>query len=282
MRNILFPTDFSANANNAYRYALKLAETVGADILTLHVASPLSVSVPYLSSTVKELKAQNQIDAFSKYREEVRYMEPSNVLHRPTEVVVRHLLRESTEVAQTILEVAQKEAVDWIVMGTQGATGIKEMIIGSNTARVLEEAPCPVLVVPEEAKYHGLRKMVYATNFEWLEESYMLKVVDLAILLGAELHFLHVNLSHTYRASSKMEEWKNMLYGKDNIYFEIIEGLNLEVVQSLENYVEENDIDLLAMLTHKRDFWERILSISYTQKMCFHTHTPLLIFKKEE
>lgn len=280
MRNILFPTDFSACANNAYRYALKLAETVGANILTLHITSPIQPGLSYPSGTLKDLRAQHQADAFAEYRKEAPLMDPTNVLHRPTEVEVRHLLRESSEVAPTILDIAKKEAVDWIVMGTKGASGIKEMVIGSNTARVLEEAECPVLAVPENAKYHGIRKMIYATNFEWMEENYMMKVVDLATLLGAELHFLHVNMTHTYRASAKMQEWKNLLYGKDNIYFEIIEGLNLEVVQSLEKYVQENEVDLLAMLTHKKDFWERILNISYTQKMCFHTEVPLLVIKK--
>jgi len=276
MKKILFPTDFSANAQNAYTYALHLAEKLQANITTLHAYLPIVVPVNALGNTVMDLTEMQEMEEWSDYKRAAKTMHEKAVKEHLEEVGVNHLMEEGTAV-DTVLEKAMLENVDMIVMGTKGASGLIGTLLGSNTALVIEKATVPVLAVPKNAQYRPIRKMAIATDFDELQEDAIAKALEFAKLFNAELHCIHVNVAHNPFLGERMSKLCSHFADAPKLTFEVLEGL--DVLKTVDEYIHENDIDVLVMQTHKRTFFQKLFGVSYTKKMAFHTRIPLLSFK---
>jgi len=91
-----------------------------------------------------------------------------------------------------ILETIDKKKPDLVVMGTTGASGLKEMIIGSNTSTIVEKAKCPVIAVPEKKIFSAIKSITYATNYNLTDIYALEKLVEIAKLFHAKITLLHV------------------------------------------------------------------------------------------
>lgn len=275
MNTILFPTDFSDSARNAFTYALHLADKINASITTLHVERYADLDALHLPSTAKRLQELIQNDDLETYRAEAKLMHEEAAKEFLQKVELTHLLK-SGEIVDTILKTAKEENADMIVMGTKGASGLKEIFMGSVASNVIEDSPIPVLAVPDEASFSSIDKIAYATNLEYLEESILQQAVDFATLFGAEVRIIHINVSHTNYADEKMDKWRERFKHRRNVSFEVVPGT--DILKGITKYVEDNDIDILAMLTHRRTFYQKIFTVNYTEKVCLHTDVPLVAF----
>ncbi len=275
MANILFPTDFSDNALNAYRYALHVAHKLNANILTFHVYEKPPVKASHLPETMEDIIAAQLKERQADYELAQEKMAKQAVVENTPTVSVKHLL-EKGKIADKIQEVSEAEKSNLIVMGTQGASGFREVFIGSNTVAVLEKTQLPVLIVPEKAVYKDIQHIVYATSIDDSAEDTIHKVTKFAKAFDANIHCIHINTTKERACEAFMEGLKEKFSEQSNVSFKVIEGDN--ILHSIDQYLKENKIDLLAMLTHKRTFLDKLLSISYTQKMAFHSSTPLLVF----
>ncbi len=276
MKKILFPTDFSANAQNAYTYALHLAEKLQANITTLHAYLPITVPANALEHTVMDLTEMQEMEEWSDYKKAAKTMHEKAVKEHLEAVEVNHLMDEGAAV-DVVLEKAMLENADLIVMGTKGASGLIGTLLGSNTALVIEQANVPVLAVPKNAQYRTIRKMAIATDFNELQEDAITKALEFAKLFNAELHCIHVNVAHNPLLGERMAKLCHYFADAPKLTFEVLEGL--DVLKTVDEYIDENDVDLLVMQTHKRTFFQRLFGVSYTKKMAFHTNIPLLSFK---
>ena len=134
IHTILFPTDFSENAQHAFSFACSLARDCGARIIVLYVMPP-----PL---------GHEQLEA--RQRPEEYYGVPRNALHKiqapDQNVRVEHRLEEG-DTADVILNVAGENQASLIVMGTHGRTGLRHLLMGSVAEQVVRKAPCPVLTL---------------------------------------------------------------------------------------------------------------------------------------
>ena len=141
IRKILVPTDFSEESKKALRYGIELARASGAELLLVHVVefmvypSSLGMWPVILPAQDKELH-----ERLGKALEDMR------VKQVPAQISSRALLLDGRSFQQ-IVQVAQEQEVDLIVIATHGHTGLKHLVLGSTAERVVREAPCPVLVV---------------------------------------------------------------------------------------------------------------------------------------
>jgi nucleotide-binding universal stress UspA family protein len=274
MKKILFPTDFSETADRAFVYALNLAKKIGASISTLHVWQPVAMADSYSSLPYDQIYEMLDLANFENFKDEIPHLRKLASKHGLEDVEVNHIL-ESGLTESTIIEVANKEAVDLIVMGTQGASGLKEIFVGSVTGEVMENAHCPVVGVPFKGSFGAsIQDIVFTVSFEEEEAQALKKVLDFANVFGSQVHCLHVDVSHTHDLTQGMNAWKERFADNKNIQFEVIDGTS--VVNSVLSYVEKNDIDMVAMLTHKRSFFQELFTLSYTKKLAYHAHKPLL------
>jgi len=155
---ILAPTDFSDDSNLALRYTVELAQKFSAEVIVVHVDQPLA---PVM---VSELNPGLDFGTMNRIAEEQRML-ALRELDRTTEQVresgikSRSLMRVGAPFLE-IINAAQSEGADLIVMGTHGRTGLSHVLMGSVAERVVNKAPCPVLTIrhPDRKFKHPLDK----------------------------------------------------------------------------------------------------------------------------
>ncbi|WP_165764615.1 universal stress protein [Flavobacterium cyanobacteriorum] len=275
MKQILFPTDFSEAARTAFLYALRFADSFNADLVVLHVYDLPIVETPPLPESTKEIFDIVEMNQFESFREQLPHMHEVAERHNLGHVKMRNILLYG-DLIYNINKVCRDENIDLIVMGTKGATGLKETFLGSTTASVISNVDVPVLGIPAEAEYHPIQKIGFTTQYKDKDNEALAEALEIAKKFNARTECLYITHNDgPVDVSERMENWK--LHYKDyNIGFYSIEGDDIE--QSILNFIEANTIDMLVMRSHKRGFFESLFHKSLTKKMAYHSHIPLLIY----
>ncbi|AXG74398.1 universal stress protein [Flavobacterium arcticum] len=277
MKNILFPTDFSETANAAFNYALKFATIFNADIIVLHVYDLPIIETPVLPEATKEVfdvVAQNQEN---KFKDEIKKLQKIADKRNP-EVKKLNSILLNGDLIYNINKVCNDKNVDLIIMGTTGASGVREIFLGSNTATVIANAKATVLGVPVAAEFHHqIKNIVFTTQYKDEDNKALRQLLKLANKIKANVYCLHVqNNDDPADIEQKLNEWK-MLYKDEKIDFFSITGNDVE--QTILNFIDNQHIDMVAMLKHKRSFFESLFHTSITRKMAYHTKTPIIVYK---
>ena len=273
MAKILFPTDFSSAADNALDYAVSLARAANGSLILFHVLpNPIGyegVPAMYLEEEMEILRNEND-EKLQAIKQRIQQKYPQ--IGCATEISPGPLL-------PAILSLIDSESVDWVVMGTTGASGIKKALIGSHAASVVTHAPCPVVTVPEGHAFDGIKKVVYAT--EYLEEDLTLlqKLMELAGKFNASITLLHIATEEKAEEEKKFIRFRKTIERKINypfLYFELIVHSNIQ--EGIDDYLTSNQADLLAMSMKKRSLFHRLFQRSETKQMAYHARIPLLAF----
>lgn len=273
MKRILFPTDFSPAADRAFIYALKVAEAIEASLLVLHVYE-LPRLKAHLPNTIRELFESIEKEAYRDFQNNLPHLDTIAAANELSHLPVSYAIREGDKL-DTINQAAKTEQVDFIVMGTKGATGLRESLIGSVAAEVMENAPCPVLAVPEEAVFDGhLDHMAFATDFKDSDNLALKKLLNFASLFSAKVCCINVDISHTELYLKRMEQLRKAYQEKPNLSFHVLEGNNIE--KAVFDFMEKEHIDLLAMVTQQRNFIQELFHYSQTKQLAYHTRVPIL------
>lgn len=277
MKKILFPTDFSEAANKGFIYALKLADKMGARITTLHVFTKPTTSAHYMPASLEKFFETFEWYEFESYKRALPPLrdmaEENNLGH----VEMVHVMREGEKLVDTILEVAKEDESDVIVMSTTGAGGFKEIFLGSNAGEVLEHSPVPVLTVPKEAEFDGLiNKMAFTTTYREEEKLALKALLKWRQWFDFELHCINVDTAHIEFHNKNMDRFKKEFQGEDKMRFVVLDGTDMFKV--LTEYLDEHQIDILAMTTHKRNFIQELFEYSRTKFLSYHSKVPILSF----
>ncbi|MCB0619159.1 MAG: universal stress protein [Saprospiraceae bacterium] len=274
MKKILFPTDFSAAAENAFVYALKVADKLGATITTLHVYQLPDIHAAHLPNTLREVYESIDLEEFENFRDSIpalrRIAEENDLGHVP---INNALVKGPTLL--TILRKAEEYGSDLIIMGTKGTTGLRNLFFGSIAGEVLENANCPVLAVPQEARFDGrIDRIAITTEFAEEEKKALRHVLEFAKLFDAQVYCVNVDTAHTHFYTKRMETFRQDFAGVPKLHFEVLEGNFLK--EELSIFLDEQAIDLVAMLTHKRNFLQELFHYSQTKSMAYQGKTPVL------
>jgi nucleotide-binding universal stress UspA family protein len=274
INNILVPTDFSKPALNALHYALGLCKKANAALHIIHINHVALVDASMPAETyqlfVNEIE-ESAKENFEKLENEV--LKASGVNYKTH---TRYGF-----VGDEICRFAEEHNMDLVVMGTTGASGLAEILIGSNAATVVSKSQVPVLVVPPNTPFKDLNKIVYATDYNEPEFPAVTRLIYYAELFDCELHIIHVKTDYDRYFNSENNFFKknkaNITYPK-LIFKDLPEG---DVLSTINNYVNANNADLLVMAKHNRNFFDRLFHRSLSKKMAYHTTLPLLILFKD-
>ncbi len=276
MNSILVPTDFSPNADKAIDYAVQIARLNQSTIYLIHACDNLDPL--YIEGTMTHMEYNQKImdGAFEKLDIRRKSIEE-------TEGVLVNIQLYSGTVMDTIMIAALEHTADLIIMGTLGISGLHDRLFGSKTAALISESPVPVLAIPLEYDWGNPGKFLIAIKD--VEEALPLldPVFELACLFGAEVHitlFTDKDEGGTLyymsddriitRAETKLKgQHKEVVIKKEHLL-----GDNFE--ESINDYIEKNGIDLLAMVTHQRSLLGRLFHHSITRKLSYHTRVPVL------
>lgn len=276
MKKIMVPTDFSANAIKALRYAADLAARCGAEVHIVHAYTLLEnvfVDKKSMRDAWNEQQKQEKGAALLDLKQSLS----EDYYHVKTEV---HLFAGPTE--EVLLQYIEQQNIDLVVMGTQGASGLAEVLVGSNTATIMGKSKVPVLGIPKDYDEKGPAAMVLATKgFERDKQLLdpVFKVASLFDIPTRVLIFADDDLSDVEIIESKMQleayvAFLRKSFPLASIEATLVEGEDFET--ALEDYCEDEGIGILCMLTYKRSFWDSIFNPSLTRQVAYHTKIPLL------
>lgn len=273
MKNILFPTDFSEGANNALEFARKMAGLTGAKLIYFNV-----YHVPVVTPLPADMHDSMKDEAQRRAEDKLMTLGTSHGNDNYETIATMGLG------VDEIVDMTKTRDIDMIIMGTKGASGLKEVVLGSIAGDVIAKVKCPVLAIPEDATLDGLpiQKILYATDFDISEMPAYKQLVSFARMFNSEILFLHVSKvafpDQSGESNKAVEFLTDLEKASEYKNYKYLHYYSEDVDEGIHQYVENHDIDMIAMVTHKRNFFEKIFSRSKTKKMAFHTHTPLLAF----
>lgn len=278
MIQILFPTDFSVASDSALTYLFTFARVLQAKIHFLHTYElPRVKGAGNLPNTMEDIFNDIKAEAASNLEKFKTKIHHTVLKENFPQKNLEFLIAEG-EIIPAILNKAKQLKADLIVMGTEGAWGLKEIFVGSIAGEIIENASCPTLVIPKDAKFSGqIKKIAVTTSFKEDEKIALQKVLDLSKLLNAQVFCINVDLSHSEFFMHRMDALKEQFKDHSNLFFQVLEGTSLH--EEIAEYLENNQIDLLAMLTHKRNLLGELFNYSQTKKMVYHTQTPVLVYQ---
>jgi nucleotide-binding universal stress UspA family protein len=282
MDKILVPVDFSAASDWGFYYAYEMARQFGSTLVVVHLYRPPYIETTMPANMIAPIIAEKEAAMMAHLKANTQ---PSIDSQKAGESVKIEYILESWATS-SITDVAKKIDANLIVMGTHGADGAWNKVWGTNTSKVVAEAPCPVLAIPAKTSYKKLTRLAYATDYDVTDLDNINQLVAFAYLIKAEVHCVHINLisadySENKEGAAFEQKFRERFKEIDpkNISFAARSAVSVE--DGLETYLRVNDIDILSMLTHKRGFWEKMFSSkSITEAMAMRAATPLLAFHK--
>ncbi len=275
MRNILLLTDFSDNSINALHYALKLFSGSSNIFFVLHV----EVANTFLTD---DLIADGNKSIYDSLVEK-----PKNRLKKVVsdlEAASKHenfnfeMLVDHDVFLDSVNQVVASKDIDLIVMGTNGATGAKEVIFGSNTINVIRKVTCPTLVIPEDFEYTSPKEILLPLDLsDSIGGNSFKSLLTFAKTHSEKLHLIRVKPNDEISVEEQ----------KDKEYIEThLEGFNYEyhVVSDtpmdhvVNSYTQTHSIDVVALLVQKESLFERFFTGSSTTEISKKLKVPLLVF----
>ena len=271
MKKILVPTDFSENAKCAFNYALNLAKQVDATITVVHIYHP---SVNHMNEYM--IVADNELEKVS--REQLDKFVKNN--DSTIEVDVR--LEQQLELgfaAEKLVKMSKIGEYDLIVMGATGSTGLLEQVFGKVSLHVAQSSACPVLLIPSGVRYEPVKEIMYAIEYELVNEPALVKLEDFSNKLNSNVHLVHVYEDidkNPEGARSSLVE-KTFQQKVPNLKFTMDTISSDTVVHGLSDYAKENEMDWMVLVKPQRKLWQRLLHTSKTNEILMNPQIPLMV-----
>lgn len=264
---ILVPTDFSPNAAQALSFAKQLAHKEKASITLLYAF----YAVYDFAAQATEIIAQIEADAKKALKKEVKYGEEEGL-------TIDYKLQHGT-VSTTITSIAYKEDYDLIVMGTQGTSGIKKALIGSNTGHTIKESMVPVLAVPGKSDFSALKKITVCLELRKEDPKYFSTLFHLTKNLGLPYEFIHFSKEMSFEEVIEFKGLEVFLKSEfPELTMSFIKKDNSSLEDGIKNYLDEDNA-MLVMFSKQKSFFEYLFNQSSSLQMAYHTHVPLLVIK---
>lgn len=274
MKKILVPTDFSPCAEFAAETAIEIAIRANAEILFLHLQPEAAepVHVPTGGWTVK---------SGAEHKSEIGTVRHS--LDQLVALASRKGVNASAALAISkggdwIEDYLSPYKIDLVVMGSCGASGIKEIFLGSNAQHVARHSNVPVLVVKKRTENLPFKNIVFVSDFMTDLVKPLERVVDLVNMTKADLHLLYINTPYhfreTHEVQSQMSRFTHQIKGLNPIPH-IYNGYNEE--SGIRQFVKDHNIDLIALTTHGTTGFMRMLKHSIAEDLVNHEEVPVLV-----
>jgi len=281
VKKILVPTDFSEQAGYALDFAYQIALKSTAEIILINV-----VDYPGLSSVwgggmnviggaeppLDNLDESFINNLFNRSKDEIRAMTKKL---DPGSVKIKQVVEVGNPYF-VITEKIEQENVNLVIMGTKGASGLEEVLIGSNTERVVRHANCPVITIKKKRDYTKIHNIAFASNFEGDQAHVVEELFKLQDIFKAKLHLVKINTPNNFETNRTIIKEMKIFVEKYNI-----SNYSLNIYN---DYIEEDGIiyfcedigaDMIALATHGRTGIMHLLSGSIAEDIVNHAKRPV-------
>ncbi len=279
MKTIIVATDFSINADSALKYAVEINQILKAKIILFHSYQIFADASNLLKAIPSENEIKNNLLNLLEIQKQ-KILSSTGLIKSDIELVTS-----AGPFIDQLQSLVEKKNAELILLGTKGASSVKEIFMGTNTLHAIDKVNCPIIAVPQTSNYQEINKIVFATNYVENDFENINKVVDFAKHFNAQVIMLHVETgkpskSHTFSQTEQFFQQVKESSNYEKLTFKLIENKNAE--EAISSYLDDTKADLFALTTRQRSLFQKIFDISLTHKIINHIHVPLMVFHVKE
>jgi nucleotide-binding universal stress UspA family protein len=278
MKKILVPTDFSKTASVALDVAADIAKKAGSELILLHVVEEAGGNSFNAEGQVSTGDMMDRLFTLKLIEKAKKQLEKTVQDPRYAAIDVNGELRVGNAF-QGIRTIIAEHKVDLVVMGTSTHTKLEEMLIGTNTEKVVRTTKCPVLTVNKKPASTNFKNIVYATALAKDEEVFSRIVKRSQQLYNSTIHLVRINTPGDFQrdsvAKDAMDRFAKKL-GLKNYTINVYNDLNVE--EGIIRFADSVDSDLIAMATHGRTGFAHVIAGSVAEEVVSHAKRPVLTF----
>ncbi|MFV8344194.1 universal stress protein [Flavobacterium sp. XS2P39] len=272
MKKILFPTDFSEVATNAFVHALEFAKIVQGELVLLHTFELPVFDNQFFPENYAVIYDSLELSQFDMFKEEIPKLRAIAEERHLDKIKMTHRLMDG-DLLTGIKRAIKEDKIDFVVMGTSGVTGWDAFFVGSNAGSAIIGVDVPMLCVPLEAKFKKIGTIGFTTRFRPKDKKALKMVLDIARKTKAKVKCLYVKTSTSDVTKETIEKWETEFMQEPIEFFVITSDA---IKETILDFILYKDIDVLTMLTYKRGFFEGLFKPSFTKKLANNFDIPIL------
>lgn len=282
MIKVLVPFDFSQTAQHALNFATSMADSYHkVEINVIHVVeTPVPTGMSTMGGGFDGLPdLQNNIfymeliETRKKQFAELEKKYAGSKFGFKTKLVLGNVFK-------GIVEAIKEEAPDLVIMGSKGSSGLEEVLIGSNTEKVVRNATCPVVTIKADTPFEKMKKVVFASDFKESDDEVAARIKRMQAIFHAEFYFVVVNTPGNFETTRESIARIKMFVQKyrfENIKAEVYNSLSEE--SGIIEFADDVDADLIAMTTHGRTGLLHLITGSIAEDVVNHSKRPVWTYK---
>lgn len=276
MKNILIPTDFSENAWNATKYALQLFKNSPCNFYLFHVTlisystageTPLMPSIGVLEESLLKQAKESLLKLMTKAKKTSKNPNHNFFVISNYDFFIDGVKKQIEE-----------KKIDLIVMGTKGASGFSEMIIGSNTGDLITRIKCPTLIIPENTTFKPPKEIAFPTDYNiFYQHKVLSNISKITKLYDANVNIVHVTKKDEELTDFQLEnkEFLNNYFSDEKHSFYKITNSKIEA--GIQCFVESRKIDMIIMIAKNLNLFQRVLFKPTVEEISYHTDIPFFV-----
>jgi nucleotide-binding universal stress UspA family protein len=273
MKKILVPTDFSEEAENALKVAAQIAKKHGSEIYLLHM---LEIPMQDIDAVTAHVEIP-EVKFFMK----MAHQKFEDIMNSDylDDITVHEIVKPEASF-NSVVDICHEHGADIIIMGSHGASGFKEMFVGSNAEKVVRMSDIPVLVIKNEHDDFSIDDFVFASDFKNDSKETYRQATEFAMAFGAKIHLLMVNTAGNFTTTKRANERINAFiedYSFKNYSVNIYNDDSVE--KGILNFSKDIDADLIGISTHGRQGIAHFFNGSISEDLVNHAKRPVITFK---
>ena len=280
MNTILIATDFSVTAQHAATYICRLAEQLNSKRIILYYAlenvNPDRIFITDILAPSADVIAAEKEEAMRELGILKDVISP--LLNSTISI---EMLSSDRSLIPGVNELISQKSIDLVCIGISGKGNQNKNVIGSNTLKFMRECMAPLLVVPSKVDFKPIQKLMLAWDHRDTKET--LPVFSLTAIvqeLRAKLFVVYIDNNSSQTAAEIVEEGRDLQLLLKPLHPEVHSPKQRSVTDGLLQFVDEHEINLMAIVPKKASFLEEFFNRSSTQKIALRTEVPMLILRK--
>jgi nucleotide-binding universal stress UspA family protein len=257
MHRVIIPVDFSETSLNAARYAAKM----------------LAGKEDTLAILYNNYETEDDLDICMNYQQTLKRE------FRQTGVKNVECEREmGGDLIENISRLAQSMRATLIVMGITGKSAIRQAMFGSNTLKLIDRNLYPVMIIPPDATYAGIKNVAFASDFKNVESVTPSELITSVLeMFDPKLHIVHVTREAYESLPTEMARGKEELermFSRFPVEFHFI--TRNDFFEAMDRFVKDQGIDTIITIPRHQSNATSIFKTTHTKRLAYHSHIPIL------
>lgn len=265
MKKIIVPIDFSDTSVNAAKYAIELAKNIGAHITLYHVYSHISFSaLTSKDENSRQVVSEDELKALKD-----KFQDGKDFIS---------CVAEDGSFVENLATYALGNHADMVVMGITGSSKLTQVFMGTNTLNVIRNISCPVMIIPPDAKYTGIKKVVLTSDFKDVARTTPFTTIKkLLDIFKPQLQILNVDSEHFVELTDEFKIERQAMEDKLGSYNPEFSFLrSYDFLEGISSFVETRNIDAIITVPRKHSFLSQLFVTSHTKKLAYHSTVPIV------